>query len=107
MEYKYGTFKQSQIAKTKEKLRKQIYFLLCIADPATADDYDVDVNQAFMNIQYRLNGYSSLMNYPPEVVTVASLLEEALLNYQENFNFSKYRKLVLDAGCEVLKIKEV
>lgn len=107
MEYKYGTFEQSQIADMKEKLRKQIYFLLCIADPATAENYDVDVTQAFMNVQYRLNGYNSLMNYPPEVVTVASLLEAALLNYQDNFNFAKYRKLVLDAGCEVLKIKEV
>lgn len=105
--HKYGSFEGSQIHSTKEKLRKQIYFLLLIADPNTADNYDVDVIQAFKNVQYILDGYNSLVGYPREVVTVASLLEEALLNYQNDFNFQVYRKLILDAGREVLNIKEV
>ena len=105
--HKYGTFDDSQIHATKEKLRKQIYFLLLIADPNTADNYNVDVTQAFKNVQYVLDGYNSLVGYPREVVTVASLLEKALLNYQGDFDFQIYRKLVLDAGREVLNIKEV
>ena len=107
VKYKYGTFDQSQIAKQKDKLRKQIFFLLLIADPATADNYEVDVEAAFKNIQNILDGYNSLTGYPREVVVVASLLEKALLNYQDNFNFQIYRKLILDAGREVLNIKEV
>lgn len=104
--HKYGTFKSSQINKAKEKLRKQIFFLLLIADPKTADNYEVDVEAAFKNVQNILDGYNSLTGYPREVVVVASLLEKALLNYQDNFNFQIYRKLILDAGREVLNIKE-
>ena len=107
VKHKYGTFQGEQISKTKEKLRKKIYFLLLIADPKTADQYDVDVVAAFKNVQHILDGYNSLVGYPREVVTVASLLEKALLNYQDNFDFQLYRKLVLDAGREVLNIKEV
>ena len=107
VKHKYGTFQDGQISLTKESLRKKIYFLLLIVDPDTADKYDVDVVKAFKNIQYVLDGYNSLTGYPQEVVTVASLLEEALINYQTNFSFPVYRKLVLDAGREVMKIKEV
>ena len=107
VKHKYGTFEKGQISATKEKLRKKIYFLLLIADPSTADNYDVDVVAAFKNVQHVLDGYNSLVGYPKEVVTVASLLEKAMLNYQEDFDFQLYRKLVLDAGREVLNIKEV
>lgn len=104
--YKYGTFEQKQIHNAKEKLRKKIYFLLLIADPNTASEYNVDVEAAFKNVQHILDGYNSLVGYPKEVVWVASLLEKALLNYQENFDFQLYRKLILDAGREVMNIKE-
>lgn len=105
--HKYGSFESNQIHSTKEKLRKKIYFLLLIADPSTAENYDVDVTAAFKNVQHVLDGYNSLVGYPREVVTVASLLEKALINYQENFDFQLYRKLILDAGREVMNIKEV
>lgn len=107
LNHKYGSFDEEQIRLTKEKLRKKIYFLLLIADPNTADNYDVDVVAAFKNIQHVLDGYNSLTGYPREVVTVASLLEKALLNYQDNFDFQLYRKLVLDAGREIMNVKEV
>jgi len=36
-----------------------------------------------------------------------SLLESALIEYQsECFNYMKYRKLILDAGSEVMRLKE-
>ena len=107
VKHKYGSFEKKQIHNAKEKLRKKIYFLLLIADPKTADEYDVDVEAAFKNVQHVLDGYNSLVGYPKEVVWVASLLEKALLNYQGDFNFQLYRKLILDAGREVMNIKEV
>ena len=109
MNYKYGEFSQSQIAQIKERLRKQIFFLLLIVDRATADEYkEVNVNDAFDSILSTIGGFNELLNCPVEIVTILSLLEAAHLEYQsENFKFKKYRKLILDAGNEVLNIKEV
>lgn len=107
--YKYGEFEDNQIKKTKEAIRKQIYFLLLIVDPNTKAEYsNIDVDQAFEGLQNKLAGLNELLLYPPELVKIMSLLEAAWLEYhKEDFKFSIYRKLVLDAGSEVLKIKEV
>ena len=74
-----------------------------------SDEYeDVDVNEAFTNLLNKLGGLNSILFEPPELVTVISLLERAMWTYNKpKFNFYKYRKLLLDAGSEVLKIKEV
>ena len=66
VKYKYGTFDRSQIAKQKDKLRKQIFFLLLIADPETADNYEVDVEAAFKNIQNILDESKKCDNHPFE-----------------------------------------
>lgn len=109
MKYKYGDFSSNQIAETKKHMRKRIFFLLLIVDPATKEDYEgVDVSEAFNSELTKLAGLNSILFEPVELVTVISLLESALLEFQkEDFSFAKYRKLVLDAGNEVLKIKEV
>lgn len=109
MEYKYGTFTKGQIAETKVKLRKQIFFLLLIVDPDTKGNYiNIDVNDAFQNLLNILDGCNELLYYPQELVTIAGLLESAKMEYNsDNFDFSKYRKLILDAGNKVLSIKEV
>ena len=61
-----------------------------------------------MHLLYKLGGLNSVLYEPPELVTVISLLEAARIEYgKENFNFKIYRKLVLDSGAEILKIKEV
>lgn len=107
--YKYGTFKSEQIKEMKDTLRKQIFFLLLLADPATKDQYpNVDIKSAFENLMHKINGFNSLLNYPPEIVEVQSILEEAkkILD-NPNFEFEMYRKLVLDAGARVSNIKEV
>jgi len=109
VKYKYGTFKVKQIRETKETMRKQIFFLLLLADPATKDQYpDVDIKRAFDNLLIKINGFNSLLSYPSEVVEILSVLESAReeLNRPE-LDFEKYRKLVLDAGAIVQKIKEV
>lgn len=109
MVYKYGEFTDNQIAITKQKMRKQIYFLLLCVDPKTKDEYkNIDINQAFDSLLRRFGGFNELLSYPPELVKVMSLLEAALMELNNpDFSFNSYRKLVLDAGSEVLNIKEV
>ena len=109
VKYKYGEFKTKQIRETKETIRKQIFFLLLLADPATKGQYpDVDIKLAFDNLLHKFNGFNSLLSYPPEVVEVLSILEEARGELDKpEFDFEIYRKLVLDAGATVVKIKEV
>lgn len=109
MKYKYGELKAEQISETKETIRKQIFFLLLLADPSTKGQYpDVDIKRAFDNLMYKIDGFNSLLLYPSEIVEILSILEEAREELDvSDFNFEKYRKLVLDAGAKVSKIKEV
>lgn len=102
-------FSENQIAKYKEKMRKQIFFLLLIVDPKTKDNYkDANVEEAYDNVLRTFGGFNELMNCPMEMVTILSMLTAARQElHKSDFKFSVYRKLVLDAGCEVLKIKEV
>ncbi len=109
MKYKYGDFSQTQIALTKERMRKQIYFLLLIVDEKTAHEFEnVDVNEAFEGILAAFGGLNDLLGQPPELVQIMSLLNAAYIEYKsEPFNWNSYRSLILDAGSAVLKIKEV
>lgn len=109
MRQKYGKFSQSQISLTKKDIRKQIIFLLSIADPELKDKYQhIDVKAAFQSLLDELSGLNELLFQPPELVRVMSLLEAALKEYNsKTFDFSRYRKLILDAGAEVNAIKEV
>ena len=110
MTYKYGDFSSNQIANTKEYIRKRIFFLMLLAEPNQPENKysNIDINDAFDGELRKLGGLNSILFEPPELVRVISLLEAALIEYNsENFDWLKYRKLVLDAGNEVLKIKEV
>lgn len=105
---KYGSYTDSQLSATKQYIRKQIFYLLLYVDPQTKAEYpNVNVNKAFQGLQYKLGGLNSILFEPPSLITVMSLLEAALLEYQKSdFNFNTYRKLVLDAGNEVKKIDD-
>ena len=109
MKHRYGEFNQNQISETKKKIRNQIFFLLLIVDPETSSKFgDIDVKDAIENVLYTLGGMNDLLFCPPEVVRVLSLVNAAYLEYQkDDFEWGVYRKLILDAGNEVLKIKEV
>lgn len=109
MTYKYGVFSENQIQEIKQYIRKRIFFLLLIVDPKTRNDYEnINVSDAFYSELTKIGGLNSILYEPPELVRIISLLEAALIEYQkECFDFGKYRKLILDAGNEVLKIKEV
>lgn len=107
--YKYGTFIDDQEQITKKYMQKQIYFLLLYVDKKTKDEYQgVDVLSAFNSILLWFGGLNDLLGNPAELVRVSALLEAAKNEYQSpDFNYAVYRKLVLDAGSEVMKIKGV
>ena len=109
MNYEYGVFSNEQMKKFKEKMRRQIFYLLLIVDPETKDKYsDTNVEEAFQNVLRTFGGYNDLLHCPTAMVTVLSLVNAARLEYlSKDFKFSTYRKLILDAGCEVLNIEEV
>lgn len=109
MKHLYGEFTQNQILQTKKSLRGSIFFLLLCVDNNTAHEYkDVDVNKCFNGLLLKLGGMNDLLMNPPELVTVMSLLQAAMNEYNNpKFNFKTYRKLILDAGAEVDNLKEV
>ena len=109
IEYKYGEFQDKQFSDALYEYRKKIYFLLLIVDKNTKDNYPyVDVDKAYDNLFKELGGLNELLCYPKELVTVNALLEAAIVEYHNpDFEWSVYRKLVLDAGNEVLKVKGV
>lgn len=104
----YGEFTQSQIAQTKKSLRSSIFFLLLCVDKRTAQDYeDVDVNKCFEGLLLRMGGLNDLLMNQPEIVTSMSLLQAAKREFnKDRFIFFRYRKLILDAGAEIEKLKE-
>lgn len=108
IEYAYGDFTANQIVQTKKRMRNQIFFLLLVVDPATAADYDIDINEAFINVLTTWGSLNELLNYPDEFCEVMALLNAAYLEWKSpTFSWSHYRKLILDAGNSVRKIKEV
>lgn len=105
--HKYGEFADMQISEIKEILRKRIFFLLLVAEDLEAKTKfpEVDLEQANTTLLWRISGLNQLLGEPVELVTVLSLLEEAKNTIKPDFDFAKYRKLILDAGAEVGKIK--
>ncbi len=110
MVYEYGKFTSSQISEVKHLLQKKIFFLLLIVDPQTRANYEsVNVEEAFDEILRMLSGFNGLLNYPAEVVDISCKLKAALEEYSKGavYDFKAYRRLILSAGKEVEKIKEV
>ena len=109
MKHLYGEFTKNQIKQAKKSLRGSIFFLLLCVDPETATEYeDVDVNKCFNGLLFKIGGMNQLLMNQPELVTVLSLLQAAMNEYNNsNFDYSVYRKLILDAGAEVMRLKEV
>ena len=104
----YGEFTQTQIAQVKKSLRGSIFFLLLCVDPQTSYEYEnIDVNKCFEGLLLKLGGMNDLLMNQPEIVTTMSLLQAAMNEFNKtDFDFKIYRKLILDAGAEVKKLKE-
>ena len=76
MKHLYGEFTQNQIAKTKESLRKSIFFLLVCVDCKTSHELqDINVDKSFESLLLKLGGLNQLLMNQPELVTVMSLLQ--------------------------------
>lgn len=105
---KYGSYSSDQIKSIKQHIQKSIFFLLLYVDPKTKKDYlNIDVVEAFRNLQYKLNGLNSILLEQPELIETMCLLESALNEYlNDDFKWTIYRKLILDAGSEIMKVKE-
>lgn len=102
-------FTENQVFEAKKDMRKKIFFLLLIKDPSNEREYkDIDASKVFDSTVAKITGYNKILSYPAELISVIALLEAARLELQKKeFNFRVYRKLILDAGSEVEKIKEV
>lgn len=108
-QHKYGEFADKQIDEIKEILRHRIFFLLLVAEDEAKNNKieypHIDLMKANTSLLWRISGLNELLGNPIELVTVLSLLEEAKNTIKDdNFNFKKYRKLILDAGEEIMKI---
>lgn len=99
-------FTCEQIKTEKRLLQKKVFYLLLIVDPATTEQYpDVDVEAAFEDIFSDLDGLNEIFGYPIEMVNIAKKLAKALKEFRSpDFEYRRYRKFILDAGSEVLKI---
>lgn len=109
MKHLYGEFSQNQVAEAKKSLRGSIFFLLLCVDKRTAHEYEnVNIDECFKGLLLKLSGMNELFMEPPELITALSLLQAAYIEYRKpKFNFRTYRKLILDAGAEVDRLKEV
>ena len=55
----------------------------------------------------QLVGFNKILFEPPEILIVMNSLEAALTVYNsDDFNWTKYRKLILDAGSKIMEVKE-
>lgn len=106
METIYGQFDDAQFEDYKKQMHKEMFWLLLYKDPKTRDQYSyVDFNKYFESLMRKLNGLNEILSFPVEMVSIMSLLQAA---YQEakkdDFHYSIYRKMVLDAHALVDKI---
>ena len=102
METKYGTITQEQFEEHKKQLHAMIHWLLVYKEK----DY-ADLDNYFSSVLFRINGLNSVLNYPPNMLTLMATLESARLeNQNPNFDHKKYRKAILDAHAIVDQIGE-
>ncbi len=102
MKYKYGELTSQQFHDYKDRLHSLIHWLLIYAE-----NNSPILNDYFVKVQYKLNGLNELINYPSELVEIMNLVESAKLEYMKNdFNFTLYRKMILDIHDLIDKIPE-
>lgn len=102
----YGHFDDLQIEEYKEKLHKEMFWLLLYKDPKTKDEFkNVDFEKYFINLMKKIDDLNTLLFYPVEIIAIMSLLQAALNETRsDDFNYRSYRKLILDAHSLVDKI---
>lgn len=102
----YGTFSEEQMEQYKKQLHSKMFWMLLYKDPKTSEKYsEVNFDKYFYNLMREIDGLNILLGYPSEIVGIMSMLEAAHKeSLKENFDYSVYRKIVLDAHNLVDKI---
>ena len=101
-------FTRKQLEEYRNRLHKKMFWLLLYKDPATKEEYaNVNFDRYFNFLMKELMGLNELLGNPPFLLETMSTLQAA---YQENtnepFNYSNYRKLILDAHNVLDKVFE-
>jgi len=106
---KYGQLTDTQFTRAIKDIQNKIFYLLLIVDPKTKDNYpNINVNDALDDAIQTLFGFNELLEHPKELVKACAKLEAARLEYNKSdFSYKIYRKLILDSGNELARIKEV
>lgn len=110
MEILYGNITKEQIKAQKKNLHDAIHWLLIYKDPKIVQDSkykDVDVSRYVDGLSYRIGGLNELLNHPDCLITILSLLQAVRLELNsDSYNWSTYRKLILDIHSLVDSIEE-
>jgi len=109
IDHKYGSFQTEQFNEYIKQLHKKIHWLLLYKDPKMTELYPEMTSEAFKkyfdNVMCEISGLNDLLFYPPQICAIMCLLQGAiLLTEQEDFDFSVYRKRILDAHMLIDKI---
>ena len=109
MTHKYGEYTEFQVGEFKKRIRKTIFLLLLSVDPKTASQFKhANIKKVFSGLLYELGGASDVFFEPAEIVEAVNLLERARQElFSAEYDFKVYRKLILDAGACIDRIKEV
>lgn len=92
MEYK---FSREQIRQTKKAVHSMVHWLLLYVE----QDYDREMlDQYFKTVLYRISGLNEVMGENYTFVLLLSTLRAAkTFLSSEDYNYSDYRRLILDA----------
>ena len=105
--FEYGECTVHQVEFYKTKLKKKIFWLIIYTDPNTNEPYkDFDVKKFHKNLIEEFSSFNSMFDFPDDFLEIVNCLNEAFdILESDNFDFQKYRKLVLDAGALVKSMK--
>lgn len=96
---KYGELTTEQLNEYREKLHKKLFWLLLYKDPKTKYEYQqTDFDRYFSTLMMELKGLDEVLIHPTGLVEMLCILEAAFdETKKEPFEYSIYRKFVLDA----------
>lgn len=101
MEYLYGNFSDKQIELNAVSMHNAVHKLLLYKDKNVSGlifDTDEQFHHYFKNLLYRFGGFNTLLGEPEQMVSLMSTLQAAYNEIEkDDFNFSTYRRLILDA----------
>ena len=101
MDYLYGEFNDNQTAHRAKAMHSEIHRLLLFKDKKVNDvlfQSEEEFHKYFVDLLYRFGGLNHLLNYPDYFIDLMTALQLALDESEKaEFDFAKFRKLILDA----------